>query len=270
MSGGIGKVEPGKGRALITGASSGIGWSLAERFAREGHDLVLASRNRPKLIELAASLKGRFGSEVEVIPADLSRPGSASELAGRCPRIDFLVNNAGFGIRAPFLRADPDREREMLHLNLNSVVELTRALAGGMIERRFGGILNVASTAAFQAGPFLSAYAASKAFVLHFGEALGEELRGTGVTVTTLCPGPTLSGFNAVAGVPEPRLLRLAMMRPERVAHAGYRGLRSGRSVVIPGFWNGAGAVMAALAPRWMIRRALGAAQRMLENPPPA
>jgi uncharacterized protein len=254
----------GQGRALITGASSGIGRALAEQFARKGHDLVLASRDKSRLLDLAADLKDRHGVQAEVLPIDLSLPGSAAGLALRCPTINILVNNAGFGMRAPFLQADPARERDMLHLNLVSVVELTRALALGMVERGFGRILNVASTAAFQPVPYMSAYAAGKAFMLHFGEALGEELRGTGVRVTTLCPGPTASGFNARAGVPDTHLVRRALMSPDSVARAGYRGLMSGKSVVIPGLLNGAGAWFAALAPRVAVVRAMGTMQRAI------
>ena len=252
----------GKGRALITGASSGIGRALAECFAREGHDLVLASRNQAGLLDLASDLKGRYGVQAEVIPADLSLPGSAAELARRCPPIDILVNNAGMGMRYPFLQADPKKDGDMLRVNVISVVELIRALTPDMVERGYGRILNVTSTAAFQPGPYMASYAAGKAFVLHFGEALREELRGTGVVVTTLCPGPTATGFNALAGVPDTRMVRMTLMSPDRVALAGYRGLMNGRNVVIPGFWNGAGALLTALAPRSLTLRVLGAVWR--------
>jgi short-subunit dehydrogenase len=262
------KMKSGEGRALITGASSGIGRALAERFASERHDVVLASRNRSQLLELAADLRARHGVEAEAVPIDLSEPGAAARLVQACPRIDFLVNNAGSGLRGAFLQSDPAREEAMLRLNLNAVVELTRALAPGMVERGFGRILNVASTAAFQPGPMMAVYAAGKSFLLGFGQALGWELRNTGVTVTTLCPGPTASGFNAAAGVPETALVRMALMRPERVAAAGYLGMRRGKSLVIPGFWNAAGAWLAAVTPRGLMLKAMGALQGAVDASP--
>lgn len=254
--------DVGKGRALITGPTSGIGRALAEVFAREGHDLVLASRDRVRLEALAEDLETRFGIRALALSVDLALPGAAAALAERCPRIDYLVNNAGLGMRGPFLRADPAREEAMLRVNLLSVLELTRALAPGMAARGRGGILNVASTAAFQAGPNMAVYSSGKAFLLRFGESLREELRNTGVTVTTLCPGPTATAFIASIGIRETPLLRLILMRPERVARCGYTGMRGGRAVVIPGFWNRVGAWAGVVCPRWLSSRAIAAMQR--------
>lgn len=253
-----------KGRALITGPTSGIGRALAEVFAREGHDLVLASRDRGRLDSMARDLMGRFGIQAQVLPADLSQPGAAAALAAGCPPVDYLVNNAGMGQRGPFLGSDPGRAEALLRVNLLSALELTRALAPGMAARGRGGILNVASTAAFQPGPNMALYAAAKSFLLAFGDSLREELRNTGVTVTTLCPGPTDTAFNAAIGIRDTPLVRLALMRPERVARAGYRGLRKGRALVVPGFWNRVGMRAAWLAPAWLSGRLVAEVQRRI------
>jgi len=193
------------GWALITGASSGIGKELCSRFARDGHSLVLTARSRDALMASAGALREAYRVRVEIIPMDLSIPGSAQRLAeevrakGIAP--DFLVNNAGFGAHASFAEMPVGTERELIQVNMLSLIELTRAFLPGMLARRVGRILNVGSTASFQPGPFMAVYYACKAFVLSFSEALHEELRGTGVTVTVLCPGPTRSGFQKRAGV---------------------------------------------------------------------
>jgi short-subunit dehydrogenase len=233
--------EKKPGTALITGASGGIGLELAHVFAENGHDLVLVARSAQALETLAAELRATHGIRTRALPADLRRPDApaAIESALADETIDVLVNNAGFGLLGAFAGTDLARERDMIQVNVTSLVDLTKRFLYPMVQRRRGRIVNVASTAAFQPGPLMSVYYASKAFVLHFSEALGSELEGTGVTVTALCPGPTTTGFQAAAGMGRVRLLRGPMlMDAASVARIGYRGLMEGRRIVIPGLLN--------------------------------
>ena len=226
-------------RALVTGASSGIGIELARQLARDGHDLVLSARRAAPMHALAAELKA-YGADAVVIPVDLSRPAAASELAAavetRGLQIDVLVNNAGIGGIGRFDQLDPGRISEMLQVNVVALTELTRLLLPGMVARRRGKVMLVASTAGFQPGPRMAVYFATKAYVLSLGEALTYELRGTGVTVTTLCPGATATEFFKVAGANE-IALRPTMSASE-VARIGYRALKDGRRVAITGLLN--------------------------------
>ena len=229
--------------ALITGASSGIGYELAVLFARDGFDLVLVARSVPKLETLAHELAAAYGTRALVLHADLSRPAAPEEIVRRLTdegiTVDILVNNAGVGLAGPFADTDPAAELAMLQLNVGALVALTKRLLPGMIARGRGRILNVASTAAFVPGPYMAGYYASKAYVLSFSDALAHELRGTGVTVTTLAPGPTRTGFQAAAHMQASRLFRVAnVMRAADVARAGYRGLMAGKRLVVPGFLN--------------------------------
>ena len=193
-------------RALITGASSGIGRELAGLFARDGYDLVLTARDGAALESLAASLRAAHGVDARVLVEDLSLPGSASRivaaLATEDLAVDVLVNNAGAGRLGLFLDSDLDCELGMMQLNMVSLVELTKPLARAMAKRGSGRILNVSSMGAFQPGPHMAIYYATKAFVQSFSEAIGEELRNSGVTVTALSPGPVRTAFTARAGVP--------------------------------------------------------------------
>ena len=229
--------------ALVTGASGGIGAALARELARHGHDLVLAARGVAAMEALAAELR-EGGAGATVIPADLSKPGAAATLADEIARsgvaIDILVNNAGLGAAGRFDRADPARISEILQVNIVALTKLTRLLLPGMIARGRGRVMLVASVAGFQPGPRMAAYFASKAYVLSLGEALAYELRGTGVSVTVLCPGATATNFFTVAGADNSVMARRLrrMMRAEDVARLGYLGLAAGRRVVVTGAMN--------------------------------
>ena len=200
--------------ALITGASSGIGADLAREFAADGHDLVLVARNEAALTALAAELKASHGATSTILAADLSQTGAASALPARVNAagmtIDVLVNNAGFGDQKLFHEIDPARIDGMIGVNILALTDLTRLFLPAMIAQRSGRILNVASTAAFQPGPGMAVYCATKSYVVSLTAALSEELKGTGVTITALCPGPTITNFGKLAGVrtarPSPRL----------------------------------------------------------------
>ncbi|HEX4131593.1 MAG TPA: SDR family oxidoreductase [Pirellulales bacterium] len=241
------------GTALITGATSGIGLELARLFARDGWELVLVARRAELLNERAGELRGLSGRPVHAIVKDLAVPGSAGELVDELRRrettIDALVNNAGFGAWGLFAETDPAAVRQMVDLNAATLTELTRLLLPPMIARRHGRILNVASTAAFQPGPLLAVYFATKAYVLSLSMALANELAPTGVTVTVLCPGPTPTEFAARAGAAETRLFAFGTTSTEFVARTGYRAMLRGKRVVIPGVFNQALAIGGRLFP---------------------
>jgi short-subunit dehydrogenase len=244
-----------KDTALVTGASSGIGEDLARIIAANGDNVVLLARSAGKLQALADELSRAHNIVASVLTADLSLPGAgedvAGRLAGRGVTIDILVNNAGFGTIHEFWRDDPQVQTQVLQVNVVSLTTLTRLLLPGMLERRKGRILNVASTAAFQPGPFMAVYYASKAYVLSLSEALAEETAGTGVTVTCLCPGPTRTGFQDRAQMHKVRLLSvMSVMTSAEVARAGYDGMMAGRSLVIPGLRNKIGVQSLRLSPR--------------------
>jgi len=236
--------------ALVTGASSGIGADLARELAKDGHDLVLSARTVAPMNALAVELEA-YGARSAVIAADLGRPGAAAELASeletRGLQIDVLVNNAGLGGIGRFDQMEPQRISDMLLVNIVALTELTRFLLPGMVARRRGKVLMVASTASFQPGPRMAVYFATKAYVLSFGEALAYELRATGVTVTTLCPGATATNFFKTAGAND-IALRPAVSSAD-VARIGYRALKEGRRVVVTGLLNRILAVAARLAP---------------------
>lgn len=243
--------------ALITGSSGGIGEELAKIFAARGNNLVLVARTESKLQELAASLSKAHGVHAIALRADLADSAApvriAQELRDRRQQIDILVNNAGFGEKGEFAVMDPAVIGEMIQINVVALTTLTRSILPAMLERHSGRILNVASTAAYFPGPLMAVYYASKAYVLSLSEALANEVEGTGVTVTALCPGPTQTGFAQRAKVEKARLFRSGAMSAEAVARAGYDGLMRGATVVIPGFKN-----------RWTVRSSGLAPRRLL------
>ncbi len=249
--------EPTKSTALITGASSGIGLELARVFAAHGHDLVLVARDKARLEALAGELRSAHGIAVQVMTRDLSQPEAPREIFDQLGKdgtaVTHLVNNAGFDVYGKFAETDPAKELAMIQVNLVSLTLLAKLLLPGMLQRGFGRILNVGSTGSYIPSPLNAVYSATKAYVLSFSLAVAEELRGTGVTVTTLCPGATLTEFQARAGMGQIRLLRFGALSARRVAESGYRAMRSGRRVAVPGFFNQFQVLTAKLLPGgWM------------------
>jgi short-subunit dehydrogenase len=239
--------------ALITGASGGIGLELARIFAEQGYALVLVARTRERLEEIAVELKP---TPVQVLAKDLALVGAAEGIHREVPKVDVLVNNAGYGVYGPFVKTPLDDELGMLQLNMTALVVLTKLYLPAMVAAKNGKILNVASTAAFQPGPLMALYYATKAFVLSFSEAIGNELEGTGVTVTALCPGPTATGFQARTKLEKSRLIkRMKVMDARTVAEAGYRGLMAGKPVVIPGLMNKLLAQSVRFSPRVLVTK---------------
>jgi len=245
---------------LITGASSGIGEQLARLFAAEGSSLILVARSVDKLNTLAQELKTKHQIETRVIGKDLASTTAAQELFDEITtdgtQVDVLINNAGFGRMDLFDRIPLDVHESMLLLNVVTLTQLTRLFLPGMIERKSGRILNVGSTASFQPGPNSSAYFASKAYVLSFSEGIAEELRGTGVTVTCLCPGPTKTGFGEDSQMGGTLLFKLAMP-VEPVARGGHNALRKGKTVYLAGIQNWIGAFSVRFMPRFLVRKLL-------------
>lgn len=228
--------------ALITGASSGIGLELAKLFAKDGYDLVLVARSEGKLNQLKGELEAQYGIRGTVIAMDLGKPEEAyrlkEELKGKHIEIDVLVNNAGFGLYGAFDETDLEDELSMIDINIKALTALTKLFLPGMKERGRGKIMNVASSAAFQPGPLMAVYYATKSYVLSLTEALENELKGSGVTVTALCPGPTETGFKSRANLGESKLFKSGVMDVQTVARIGYDGLMRGKTIVIPGFKN--------------------------------
>lgn len=240
--------------ALITGASSGIGYEFAQLFAQKGHNVILVARGEAKLNQLAQELTQKYKITATVLPKDLSQANAPAEIFAELEKqkrtVDILVNNAGFASYGLFHEQDTAKELEMIQVNVMALTHLTRLFLPGMVARRNGKVLNVASTAAFQPGPLMAVYYATKAFVLSFSEAIGNELEKTGVTVTALCPGPTESGFQARAAMQDSKLVQGGMMTSAEVVQQGYDGLMNGTAVVIPGLNNKMGAIMTRFVPR--------------------
>jgi short-subunit dehydrogenase len=242
-----------RGVTLITGASAGLGAEFARQCRKRGDGLVLVARRRDRLEALAAEL-----GSAQVIAADLAAPGAAARLIAEVEdlglRVDTLIGNAGFGLSGGFAEASTERLMGMIDLNVRALTELCRLVLPGMVERRSGAILNVASTAAFQAGPNMAVYYASKAYVLSLTEAMHQEVKGKGVKVSALCPGPTATEFFEVAESAGSTLVKMAA-NPVAVVSAGLRGLDRNKAIVIPGATNKIGAFGTRLMPRAALRR---------------
>ena len=246
-----------RGVTLITGASAGLGVHFARQCRERGDELVLVARRKDRLEALAAEL-----GSAHAIAADLASPGAAGRLLGEVAalglEVDTLINNAGFGAAGAFVKSAPERLLEMIDLNVRSLTELCRLALPPMLERGRGSILNVASTAAFQAGPYSAVYYATKAFVLSLSEALHEEAKGRGVHVSALCPGPTATEFFEVAGSPNGRLAKMAT-DPKAVVAAGLAGLARNKAIVVPGMMNKMTSQAGRILPRKVLRRAVAA-----------
>jgi short-subunit dehydrogenase len=261
--------KPGTGQtALVTGASTGIGVDLAECLAEDGYDLILAARSESVLSEVAARLSKAHGVKASTVALDLAVVGAGKKLAEEVKRrglgVDVLVNNAGYGHAGALTASDLDTQLGMIDLNDRALLELTYLFWNDMLAKKRGGVLNVASTAAFQPGPLMAVYYASKAFVLSLSEALWEEARGTGVHVTCLCPGPTVSKFRERAGTGKVKLAKASTPMPSMsVARQGYEGFKRNKRVVITGARNVVMARLVAFLPR---RTVLGLV-RNLQSP---
>lgn len=246
---------------LITGASSGLGVEFARLFAADGDGLVLVARRKERLDALAAELQSAYGVPVMTIELDLFDPSAPQALfdrvTGEGVLVRILVNNAGFGLQGEFHMLPADRQAQMIQVNVAAMTALSRLFLPGMIERRAGGILNIASMAAFQGGPYTALYAATKAFVLSLSEALHEEALPYGVHVSAVAPGPVATEFARVAGLDRTKIFKNAA-DPALVARIGHAGLRANKAVVVPGFFNTLGIVLARLVPRAVPRKAAG------------
>lgn len=245
---------------LITGASSGIGFELAHEFARNKHNLILVARSKDKLEKLKADIELKYPVVAEVIIMDLSEPSSSDQLFEKISlqkfNVDILVNNAGFGDHGYFKDSNPKKMEDMIQLNILTLSKLCRLFLPSMLERGYGKILNVASTAAFQAGPLMNVYYATKAYVLSFSEGLYEELIGTGVSVTALCPGPTQSGFQEVANFTNTKIMNnMKVASSKDVAVFAYEKLMANEAIVVHGFINTVVATTVNFVPRSFTRK---------------
>ena len=250
---------------LITGASQGIGYEFAKLFAQEGYDVVLAARDKARLGQVAGEVRAQFGRKARILAKDLGDAAAAQEIFDELQReqifISILVNNAGFGFQGSFADLDLQGHRYLLHVNVTALMELTHLFLAPMLARHEGRILNVASTAAFQPGPFMNLYYASKAFVYSFSCALSEELKGTGVTATVLCPGLTKSQFHIRASLKRPKR-NLLMMEADKVAKIGYRALMRGKPVAVAGWFNKAAVSVAKALPGTMTGKVIAAVNK--------
>lgn len=247
-----------KKTALVTGASSGIGLELARECASNGHDLVVVARRKDRLQAFAETILNDFDVEVNVIVKDLSTDGSRKNLFDQLEsqgiEINYLINNAGFGDYGPFVDSDLNRQIEMINLNVVALTELTRLFLPGMVNRGQGAILNVASTAAFQAGPMMSVYFATKAFVLHFSEAVANEVHATGVRVVALCPGTTESEFAGTAQAERSLMFNMRKLpTSKQVARYGYVSMVKGKRVAVHGLLNKVLTFFVRLVPRRVV-----------------
>jgi short-subunit dehydrogenase len=240
--------------ALITGASVGIGEQFARQLCERGHDVVLVARDSARLEALAKEIEAQ-GGRAEVLPADLTDADQLAKVETRARTVDLLVNNAGFGTFGPFHTLDVDTETREINLNVIALVRLTHAAAAAMAERGRGGILNVSSLAGFQPGPANATYGATKAFVTSFTEAVHEELKGTGVSVTALCPGFTRTEFQVRANAPASDVPGFMWQEAPEVARAGLDGVAKNRAIVIPGATNKVMGNLSSVTPHAITRR---------------
>jgi uncharacterized protein len=250
----------GQGWAVVTGASGGIGLEFAHVLAEKGYDLVLVARSEGKLQALAQELQGKHRIQVKVIALDLGQPQAAQDLYDTLQAqgiaTDVLINNAGFATYGHFAtETSLEQELQMIQLNIATLTHLTKLFVQPMVQRKRGRIVNVASTASFQPGPLMAVYYASKAYVLSFSEALAQELQGTGVTVTALCPGPTESGFQERAAMTDSKLVQSGLMTARAVVEQGVAGMLAGKAIVVPGFSNKLGTLLPRLMPRGFVAR---------------
>lgn len=250
----------GAKRALVTGASSGIGETFARHLARKGYDLILVARRRERLAQLAEELTAAHSVGAEIIAADLAQPDAvaAVEERLRAGDVSMLVNCAGFGTSGEFVSLSEERELEEIDVNVRALTRLSHAALEKMVPAGKGAIINVASTGAFQPVPYMATYAATKAYVLFFSEALHEEVKPYGVSVTCLCPGPVKTEFQQVAGVDQ-RRLRLGWTDPDKVVSQALRASARGKAIVVPGGLNQATALSARFTPRFVTRKVAGA-----------
>jgi short-subunit dehydrogenase len=244
--------------ALITGASNGIGLELAKVHASNGDNLVLVARSKSKLDELKAELEKQYKISVHTIGKDLSAPNAAldvyMETTDKHIQIDYLINNAGFGDFGMFYETDWNKEAQMINLNMTALTQFTKLYVKDMVKRKSGKIMNVASMAAFQSGPTMAVYYATKAYVLSFSEAVDNEVRDKGVTITTLCPGPTESGFQAAANLEESKLFKgKKLPTSKEVAEYGYKAMMQGKTIAIHGLMNAIMAYAIRFVPRSLV-----------------
>jgi hypothetical protein len=249
----------GREVALITGASMGIGKELAKIFAADGRDLVLVARSEDKLRSLGQELESAHGITAHVVPADLTDPGAPASifasLESKGLQIDYLVNNAGFGTTGAFAEGVLQPQMDMIQVNIDALVALTHLALQGMLARKKGRVLNIASTAGFQPGPDMAIYYATKAFVLMFSEGIAEEVRDAGVTVTAHCPGATVTNFADTAGNAKSILFRLGAAPADKVARHAYRSMMRGKVVAIEGLMNWLTAFSVRFSPRALVRK---------------
>jgi uncharacterized protein len=258
------KTKSAHPRALITGASSGIGLAFAERLAREGYNLIIVARRKDRLDELAHLLRAAHRIEVEVIAADLTQTAALHRVERQAAEanLDLLVNNAGFGNAGAFADLDVDTEEEEIRLNILALVRLTHAVLPGMTQRKGGAIINVSSLAGFQPGPYMATYGATKAYVTSFSEALSEELRGTGVYVQALCPGFTKTEFQERGGIDSAMVPQMVWMTAESVVDASLAAMKSKQMICVPGMGNQVMSTATNFIPRAIMRRLFGASMR--------
>ena len=254
----VGALDPKDKRetALITGASSGIGLELVRLLAPK-YDLIITARNQADLERIGRELEAAHGNHVHVIPADLAKADAPQQIFAEIERrglqVDVLVNNAGFGSYGAFAESDHQTNLDMIQVNITALTTLAKLALPGMLVRKRGRIMNVASTAGFQPGPLMAVYYATKAYVIMFSEAIANEVKGSGVTVTCFCPGATATKFAGRARMEESRLFKMGAMRSEDVARAGYKGMMAGKTMVIPGVLNRALAMSVRVSPRKLV-----------------